>query len=58
MWEIGLFYGEGGRTFGPLGWTPVNIFGRITENLEGLAAECRDMRYSGAKQIELGRADD
>ena len=57
MWEIGLFYGEGGRTFGPLGWTPVNIFGRITRNLEGFAAECRDMRHSGAKEIELGRAD-
>jgi hypothetical protein len=55
MWEIGIFYGEGGRTFGPLGWTPVNIFGRITENLEGFAEACRDMRFTGAKTIEFGR---
>ena len=55
MWEIGMFYGEGGRTFGPLGWTPVNIFGTITENLEGFADACRDMRLTGAKELELGR---
>lgn len=56
MWEIGMFYGEGGRTFGPLGWTPVNIFGRITDNLAGFAAACGDMRLTGAKTLELGRA--
>lgn len=55
MWEIGMFYGNGGRTFGPLGWTPVNIFGTITENLEGFAAACADMRLTGAKELELGR---
>lgn len=54
MWEIGMFYGSG-RTFGPLGWTPVNIFGTITDNLEGFAAACADMRMTGAKEIELGR---
>ena len=55
MWEIGMFYGAGGRVFGPLGWTPVNIFGTITENLDGFAAACADMRMTGAKELELGR---
>ena len=56
MWEVGMFYAEGGRIFGPLGWTPVNIFGTITDNLDGFAAACRDMRLTGAKTLELGRA--
>ncbi|MCB9966412.1 MAG: DUF3830 family protein [Geminicoccaceae bacterium] len=55
LWEIGIFYGDGGRVFGPLGWTPVNIFGRITENLEGFQAECAKIRWEGAKTVELGR---
>jgi Protein of unknown function (DUF3830) len=56
FWEIGLFYDAGGRTFGPLGWTPVNIFGKMTENLDAFARECRDIRLTGAKQLEIGRA--
>jgi len=55
LWEIGMFYANGGRTFGPLGWTPCNIFGRMTENLEAFAAECADIRITGAKMVELGR---
>lgn len=55
LWEIGLFYDHGGRTFGPLGWTPVNIFGCMHEGLEAFAAECRDIRLSGAKMLEIGR---
>jgi len=55
LWEIGMFYDHGGRTFGPLGWTPVNIFGRMTDNLDAFARECRDIRMSGAKLLEIGR---
>ena len=58
MWEIGMFYGQGGRVFGPLGWTPVNIFGTITDNLEGFAAACAEMRVTGAKELEVGRRTD
>lgn len=55
MWEVGMFYGDNGRTFGPLGWTPVNIFGSICENLAGFAQECAMMRTNGSKLIEIGR---
>jgi Protein of unknown function (DUF3830) len=55
LWEIGLFYANGGRINGPLGWTPCNIFGRMTQNLENFAAECADIRLTGAKTIEIGR---
>lgn len=55
LWEVGMFYADGGRIFGPLGWTPSNIFGRMTENLDAFAAECADIRLSGAKVIEVGQ---
>jgi hypothetical protein len=55
FWEIGMFYGVGGRTFGPTGWIPCTYFGRMTENLEAVAEQCRLIRTEGAKVVELGR---
>jgi hypothetical protein len=55
LWEIGIFYDEGGRVFGPLGWTPVNIFGKVEDDIEGFAETCRDIRLKGAKLVEYGR---
>ena len=56
LWELGLFYDDGGRTFGPLGWTPVNIFGTMTKGLDEFAAACRGIRMTGAKMLEIRRA--
>jgi hypothetical protein len=55
LWELGMFYDHGGRTFGPLGWTPVNILGIMRTGIEEIAAECRDIRLTGAREIEIGR---
>jgi hypothetical protein len=55
LWELGMFYDHGGRTFGPLGWTPVNILGIMREGIEDIARECRGMRLTGAKEVEIGR---
>jgi hypothetical protein len=55
LWEIGMFYGDGGRIFGPLGWTPCNIFGRMVEGLEAFAASCQAIRVEGLKTLEMGR---
>lgn len=55
FWEIGLFYGVGGRTFGPTGWIPCTYFARMTENLDAIAAQCRLIRLEGVKTVELGR---
>lgn len=54
-WEIGIFYGRGARTFGPLGWTPVNIWATITEGLDEFARESAAIRIDGAKQLTIGR---
>jgi hypothetical protein len=58
LWELGLFYDDGGSTFGPLGWTPVTIFGRMRhEDLPAFAACCREIRLKGAKLLEVARAE-
>ncbi|MEQ9812548.1 MAG: DUF3830 family protein [Azospirillaceae bacterium] len=56
LWEIGIFYDNGGRVFGPLGWTPVNVWASVTDNLEGFQEECRKIRWEGVKTVEIGRA--
>ena len=57
FWEIGCFYDGGGRVFGPLGWTPVTIFGRmLPEDLDAFADACRAIRVEGAKQLGIARA--
>ena len=55
LWEIGMFYGDGGRIFGPLGWTPCNIFGRMKEGLEEFASACQRIRLEGVKTLEIAR---
>jgi uncharacterized protein DUF3830 len=55
LWEIGMFYADGGRIFGPLGWTPCNIFGKMIEGLDAFAGECAGIRVTGVKKIEIRR---
>ncbi len=55
LWEIGVFYDAGARIHGPLGWTPCNLFDRITEGLDDFAKACRGTRTHGIKTVEFGR---
>ena len=55
FWEVGMFYGVGGRTFGPTGWIPCTYFGRMTKGLDAVAEQCRLIRKEGIKTVELGR---
>ena len=54
FWEIGMFYGEGGRIMGPTGWIPVTFFARMTEGLDAIAEQCSLIRKEGIKTIEIG----
>ena len=57
FWEIGMFYGEGGRIFGPLGWTPCTMFGRMRhDDLKKFGAACQNIRWHGMKTLEIRRA--
>ena len=42
---------------GPTGWIPCTYFGKMTENLDGIAEQCRLIRIEGAKTVEMGRLD-
>tara|TARA_B100000378_G_scaffold140884_1_gene113814 strand:- start:109 stop:585 length:477 start_codon:yes stop_codon:yes gene_type:complete len=55
FWELGMFYGQGGRTFGPTGWISCTYIGKMTENLDAVAEQCRRIRIEGAKRVEVGR---
>jgi hypothetical protein len=55
LWEIGIFYGKGGRIFGPMGWTPCTIFAAITEGLAEFATACQETRVVGLKKLTIGR---
>ena len=55
LWEIGVFYAPGARINGPLGWTPCNMFGKVTQGLDELAAACATTRTEGLKTVEIGR---
>ena len=57
LWEVGIFYGKGGRIFGPLGWTPCTIWASITSGLEEFAAACQETRTIGLKRLTIGRIE-
>jgi len=57
LWEVGIFYGKGGRIFGPNGWTPCSIFGSITEGLAEFAAGCQQTRVTGVRNLTIGRVE-
>ncbi|UFS57625.1 DUF3830 family protein [Subtercola endophyticus] len=55
LWELGIFYGKGGRIFGPLGWTPCTNWASITSGLDEFAAACQETRTIGLKNLTIGR---
>jgi hypothetical protein len=53
--EIAFFYGRGARPRMPTGLVAVNLFARITENLEGFALACDEIRRSGVTTLRVER---
>ena len=53
--ELGFFYGEGGRLFGPTGAVPGTRVGRIVGDLTPLAAAVAEMRRSGFERLTARR---
>ncbi|AHE54010.1 DUF3830 family protein [Sphingomonas sanxanigenens] len=57
FYDIGVFYGPGGRLLMPFGWIQANVCARILpEDLAKAQADCRTIRRNGACtfSIELG----
>lgn len=57
LWELGVFYGRGGRVFGPLGFTPCTIWATITSGLAEFAEACQETRVIGLKNLTIGRIE-
>jgi hypothetical protein len=55
QWDVALIYGPEVILKNPLGIVAYNLWGRLTENLEAFAAECAQVRITGAKTIRLSR---
>ncbi|MER9316242.1 DUF3830 family protein [Mesorhizobium sp. M0659] len=58
IFDIGFFYGPGGRLFFPIGWLPGSVVGRVpATQIEALAAACGKIRRSGACDIKMSRVE-
>lgn len=55
--ELAFFYGRGARPTMPIGPVPVNLFARITDNLDAFARTCDEIRRSGITEIRVERGD-
>ena len=57
FYDIGLFYGQGGRLLMPFGWIQANVCARILdEDLAKAQADCRTIRRNGACTLSLESA--
>jgi len=57
FYDIGLFYGQGGRLLMPFGWIQANVCARILdEDLAKAQADCRTIRRNGACTLSLETA--
>lgn len=57
FYDIGLFYGPGGRLLMPFGWIQANVCARIVpEELAKAQADCRSIRRNGACTLSVETA--
>ena len=58
LFDVGLFYGPGGRLLMPMGWIMGSVSGRVVaEDMEAFRAACGAIRRNGACELEFARAD-
>lgn len=57
FYDIGIFYGDGGRLLMPFGWIQANVAARIVaEDFARAQADCRSIRRNGACTLTLETA--
>ncbi len=57
VYDIGLFYGPGGRMLFPIGWFPGSLAARVlAADLAALRTGCQAIRQAGACTITVGVA--
>jgi len=56
FFDVGVFYGPGGRLFMPFGWLKGNVAAQILpEDLDGATAACSRIRANGACRLSFDR---
>lgn len=55
VYDVGVYYGRGGKGLLNVGWTPGNLFATVTENLAGLQQVGRMVSNSGPQSIVVTR---
>lgn len=54
FYDVGLFYGDGGRLLMPFGWTKANVCARVVEeDLAKVRADCRTIRHNGVCDVTI-----
>jgi len=57
VFDLGFFYGPGGRMLFPIGWLPGSVVARVDrEDHDALVAACGAIRRNGACVLRLSRA--
>ncbi|MBU9597996.1 DUF3830 family protein [Burkholderia multivorans] len=57
VFDLGFFYGPGGRMLFPIGWLAGNVVARVDpQDLQALATGCAAIRRNGACTLRLARA--
>ena len=57
VFDLGFFYGPGGRMLFPIGWLAGNVVARVDpQELPALAAGCGVIRRNGACTLKLSRS--
>lgn len=55
IFDLGLFYDHGGRTFFPIGWIPGSVCARLDGDPDALRRACATIRRLGAVHVRLER---
>lgn len=58
IFDLGFFYGPGGRLLFPIGWLAGNVVAQIEQSdFDALAAGCKVIRQNGACTLHLSRVE-
>lgn len=58
VFDLGFFYGPGGRMLFPIGWLAGNVTARVDPgDLDALARACATIRRNGACTLSLSRGE-
>ena len=58
IFDMGIYYGRGGKGLLAVGWVPGNLFATVTENLKGVQEAARFINDHGPQRATISRVGD